>query len=755
MNQFITTKRTLVAVILAVAMIFSASTIAAATEVEVKQYAHGELAYQYLEFIDENLPERIPFSPRERETAEWLVYELIKMGHSPENIYMQEFPIPEYMREMMSWWGDMFGEDLELLDYSQNVILTVPGESDKIIIVGAHYCSVNNNGISDNASGMVVLLESAKRMLQLEHYYTIVYIFFGAEEVGLYGANYFVASLTEEEMENIVLMINIDVIFDGSTLFYAAGFHDVNTSEMGSNAVTLLIDEIAQDLNEELDLGLVRQHNGIYVPSDHLPFVWAGFNVVVFHAVDGMEPMPPGAWMSFLDTVVLIEAMVHGTDDPELIETINEQRESLEWHLWWFLNDAENLPERIEQIEQMLNEESDPMFTGWLQEELEALQRIIALLEHPKMEEFEFQNEFTMWLSSSEELQLIEALIYGTNDPELIALIHQHSESLRWALSRYTSMEMEWLLKDIEWIRQQLRVEEDPRFIEWLKEDLERNERIIALLEHPNMEGLEIGFSGSMFFFYDLRLLEALVHGTDDPELIERLYWDRGHAEWALWWWLNYVENLAEKIESIEQQIRAIDNPIIIEWLQEDLEAARTITAFLEDPKVQEFEFSILGPISAIEEALLIQAMVFGTDDSEQRAAIHERRESLEWTLAWRASVGVESLLEDIEWMEELLKEETNLDVIETWKEHIDATRIIIDVLESPRMEQFVFQYAFDFDWSWWSPGFGYVLHTPNDNLTFINENWPGLIERALRSYSIFLENILTLPAQSLELVIN
>jgi|GEM_PF-2067416 len=746
MNQFITTKRTLVILILAVAMIFLSFSTASAAET-IEGYAHGELAYKHLEFIDENLPERIPFSLRERETAEWLVDELIKMGHSSYNIYMQEFPKPEYMREMLTWWGDMFGEDPELLEYSQNVILTVPGISDKTIIVGAHYDSVNNNGISDNASGTVVLLESAQRMLYLDHYYTIVYIFFGAEEVGLYGANYYVTSLTEEERENIVLMINIDVIFDGSTLFYAAGFHDVRTSEMGSNAATLLIDEIAQNLNEELGLGLVSQHNGIYTPSDHLPFIWAGFNVVVFYALDGFEPMPPGPRVSFLETVALIEAMIYGTDDPELIEEINEQRESLEWTLWRHFSEAESLPKRIEDMERLIKEEDNPLFTEMWLEEIEGIKRIMTVLEHPNMEEFEFQHEFTIWLSPLEEVALIEAIVYGTDDPELIALIDEQSENLRWTLSWRISLGIDGLLEDIERIEQHLRVEEDPITMEWLLEDLEISRRLLAVLEYPGMEGLEFNSSRSMFFPEELLLIEAMVYGTDDPELIEKISEYREILERTLWLYLEDKEQLSERIESIEQQIEKINNAIIIGWLLEDLEIAERIMALVEHPKVEEFEFTFPKPISFLESITLIEAMVFGTAHPELMEAIHERREELEWTLAMYADMGVEWLLQDVEFAELRIEEEEDLALIEIWMESLEAMKRLIAILEDPRMERFVFQYEFEFpSWSW-----GYVLHTPNDNLTFINETWPGLIERALNSYSLFLENILTLPAQSLE----
>ena len=749
MNQFTTIKRTLVAVILAIAMIFSVSTIAAATAVE--EYAHGELAYKHLEFIDENLPERIAFTPRERETAEWIVYELIKMGHSLDNIYIQKFSASEHTHRMINFMWAPFGEELELLNYSQNVILTIPGVSDKTIIVGAHYDSVDNNGISDNASGTVVLLESAQRMLYLENYYTIIYIFFGAEEIGLYGSAYYVDSLTEAEMENIVLMINIDVIFDGSVLFYAAGFHDIETSEMGSTEVTLLIDEIAQSLNEELGLGFVRQHNGIYQSSDNLPFVWAGFNVVTFYAVDNYEPMPPSMMSFFLERVLLVEAMVYGTDDPELIEAINEQRESLEFELWLGLDNKEDLLRWLGSIEQRIEEERNPIFIISMTKEVEAINRLIAVLEHPKMEEFEFQHEFTRHLSFLEELLLIEALVKGTDDLELIELIHEHSESLKWTLSWYTSMEMEWLLEDIKRIEQQLREEENPDFIEWLLEDLERTQRMIALLEHPKMQELEFTVQGPIFSLEEMLLLEAMVYGTDDPELIKTIYEQREWLERILWWYLDDTERLSKSIESMERQINELDNPILVEWLQEDLEMAKRVVALIEYAEMGEFEFIFPKPLSFQKMILLIEAMVYGTYDPELIELIYANREELEWTLAIYDNIGIERLLKDIEFIEQLIKEETDPAFIETWMRHLEELQKMLAVLESPQMEQFVFEYEFDFG-NWWGLGFGYVLHTPNDNLTFINENWPGLIERALNSYSIFLENILTLPAQSLEL---
>ena len=192
---------------------------------------HGEIAVYYIRFMSEYLPGRSPFSYAELDAAIWIVEELLAMGHNFDNIKVQEFTywdINEYYDIWVWWdivtWPNMLGEGLLREDrVSQNVVLTLPGVSEKMIIVGAHYDSLAYPGASDNASGTALLLESAFRMLELDHYYTIVYVFFGAEEVGLIGAHYFYAKLSEEQRDNIVLMINADVLIEGPYMIYGAG----------------------------------------------------------------------------------------------------------------------------------------------------------------------------------------------------------------------------------------------------------------------------------------------------------------------------------------------------------------------------------------------------------------------------------------------------------------------------------------------------------------------------------------------------
>ena len=76
------------------------------------------------------------------------------------------------MRES-DWSSDVCSSDL-------NIEVIKEGQSKKTIIVGAHYDSAGTHGVDDNGSGVVVALESALRMIDVETPYTIKYVFFGA-----------------------------------------------------------------------------------------------------------------------------------------------------------------------------------------------------------------------------------------------------------------------------------------------------------------------------------------------------------------------------------------------------------------------------------------------------------------------------------------------------------------------------------------------------------------------------------------------
>ena len=258
---------------------------------------HGEISVGHIEVMNDRFYDRFPFSYQEMRTAAWLVEELLSMGYTWDDIEVQEFSL-EGVRPYteLAWIMDViyFVDSSPFLNLgtrashrSQNVILTVPGQSEETIIVGAHYDSVMYPGASDNASGTALLLESAQRMRDINQYYTIVYIFFGAEEGGLFGAFYYVNSLTQREHDNILFMLNADVLLDGADLFYMAGYDAGGQS--GANHITETWDSIAQDMYVEHGINLIPWPVGIFGGSDQLAFLPWGHTVMFLLGMDLFE----------------------------------------------------------------------------------------------------------------------------------------------------------------------------------------------------------------------------------------------------------------------------------------------------------------------------------------------------------------------------------------------------------------------------------------------------------------------------------
>ena len=97
---------------------------------------------------------------------------------------------------------------------SQNIIVTKPSKTtDEIIIIGAHYDSVESSpGASDNASGTAVLLELARVLESVSTDKELRFLFFGAEELGLIGSKKYVDEVTTEEIKRSVAMLNMDMV---------------------------------------------------------------------------------------------------------------------------------------------------------------------------------------------------------------------------------------------------------------------------------------------------------------------------------------------------------------------------------------------------------------------------------------------------------------------------------------------------------------------------------------------------------------
>ena len=95
-----------------------------------------------------------------------------------------------------------------------NVIAeTTSGDSDNVIVVGAHLDSVGvGPGINDNGSGSATILEIAEQMSKVKPRNKVRFIWFGAEESGLLGSEAYVESLSQQERTQIAAMLNFDMV---------------------------------------------------------------------------------------------------------------------------------------------------------------------------------------------------------------------------------------------------------------------------------------------------------------------------------------------------------------------------------------------------------------------------------------------------------------------------------------------------------------------------------------------------------------
>lgn len=87
------------------------------------------------------------------------------------------------------------------------------------IIICAHYdCNKDSVGANDNASGVSVVMETARLLKNISSDYECRFIFFGGEELGGLGSRYYIENLSSNDKKNIKAVINIDSIAqkDGS-----------------------------------------------------------------------------------------------------------------------------------------------------------------------------------------------------------------------------------------------------------------------------------------------------------------------------------------------------------------------------------------------------------------------------------------------------------------------------------------------------------------------------------------------------------
>lgn len=103
-------------------------------------------------------------------------------------------------------------EQDEYTGQSHNVVMDIPGETDEVIVLTAHYDTVPTSvGVYDNMSGSVGILGVADYFKNHPHRYGLRFVWCGSEERGLLGSKAYCAA-HKDELEKVVLNVNLDMI---------------------------------------------------------------------------------------------------------------------------------------------------------------------------------------------------------------------------------------------------------------------------------------------------------------------------------------------------------------------------------------------------------------------------------------------------------------------------------------------------------------------------------------------------------------
>jgi hypothetical protein len=254
--------------------------------------------------------------------------------------FFQEFTINTAVLRNPHAGEDAEGEKL----LSKNVVglLQGTGDSDELIIIGAHYDHLGygqfgslyrgdepriHNGADDNASGTAGVLELAQYFSENRIEKDILFLAFSGEEMGLLGSAHYVDEPTVD-IENAIAMINMDMIgrmTDNKLMIFGIGTADkweaiIDSANTG-----------------DLNLNLVEDGTGA---SDHTSFYYKDIPVLHYftdtHA-DYHRPSDDTEYINMDGTALALQHLVRVMEqldkmdrsDMEFIAAPGEQRQSM------------------------------------------------------------------------------------------------------------------------------------------------------------------------------------------------------------------------------------------------------------------------------------------------------------------------------------------------------------------------------------------------------------------------------------------
>ena len=233
--------------------------------------------------------------------------QLINLGYSEESVFYHEYTEQGY----------------EL----KNVVCIKKGESNKTVILCAHYDTILNAnweditsrapGADDNASGVSALLEIARIMLNVNTEFTIQFVFFSGEEQGFWGSKHYAQKVKDENLD-LMLVVNMDMCGEtGFLINDKTSYIDIDDGSTGeqpsadqSAQSKFFGDKMEQNAKDYTNLDIKFDPIAF---SDYMPFEARGYICIGAYdgSAEGHNPhyhsttdTPSNLNMNFLESVI-------------------------------------------------------------------------------------------------------------------------------------------------------------------------------------------------------------------------------------------------------------------------------------------------------------------------------------------------------------------------------------------------------------------------------------------------------------------
>lgn len=162
---------------------------------------------------------------------------------------------------------------------SRNVIAqTRTGRTDNVVMSGAHLDGVPDGpGINDNGSGSATQLQVALQLGSSPKVANAVrFAWWGTEELGLLGADAYVAGLSQEDRLDIALYLNFDMVGSSNAGYFVYDGDD--SDQVGSGAGPYGSADIEKTFQNYLNtkLGVPTEGTDFNGRSDYGPFIAVG-----------------------------------------------------------------------------------------------------------------------------------------------------------------------------------------------------------------------------------------------------------------------------------------------------------------------------------------------------------------------------------------------------------------------------------------------------------------------------------------------